>query len=188
MLAVINGAPGGAELFIADPFRFLAGHRYVVPPALQAQMESAAPALAKTSKQLCEGIAAGSASLVVAPHPFTVTGNVSCIYQSFNDTNVENVADAKISVFPTVQPSPPVPIYPGQTDTNGAYSIGPVNPGTYTGDYTVLVEATKVGSQKQQIPQPSGTSFEQDFQFEKWVGPPPHTVTPGTPVTPGTGM
>jgi hypothetical protein len=63
MLAVINGAANGPELFLADPFRFLGEHGYVVSAALQAQMESAAPALAKTPKQLYNGIAAGRASL-----------------------------------------------------------------------------------------------------------------------------
>jgi hypothetical protein len=64
MLAVINRAPHGPELFMADPFRFLSEHGYAVSPALQAQMENAAPALPKTPKQLYDGIAAGRASLV----------------------------------------------------------------------------------------------------------------------------
>jgi len=63
MLAVINGAPNGADLFIADPFRFLNEHGYAVSPALQAQMERAAPALAKTPKHLYDGIAARRTSL-----------------------------------------------------------------------------------------------------------------------------
>jgi hypothetical protein len=66
MLAVINGAPHGADLFIADPFRFLNEHGYTVTPALQAQMERAAPALAKMPKHLYDGIAARRTSLAGA--------------------------------------------------------------------------------------------------------------------------
>jgi hypothetical protein len=33
----INAAPHGAELFLADPFRFLGEHGFTIPPALQAQ-------------------------------------------------------------------------------------------------------------------------------------------------------
>ncbi len=37
ILVAINAAPHGAELFLADPFRFLGEHGFTIPPALQAQ-------------------------------------------------------------------------------------------------------------------------------------------------------
>ena len=62
MLATINGVPHGAELFLADPFRFLNEHGYTVSCGLQSQLVAAAPALAKAPKQRYDGIAAGRAS------------------------------------------------------------------------------------------------------------------------------
>jgi hypothetical protein len=73
MLAAINASPSGPELFIADPFRFLAEHGYPVSAAMQGQMKNAAPALSKTPTQLYDGIAAGRARLVDDP---TITWHI----------------------------------------------------------------------------------------------------------------
>jgi hypothetical protein len=64
ILAAINGAPRGAELFIADPFRYLSEHGFAVSPAVQAELQKSAPALAKTPKELYDGIEAGRAALI----------------------------------------------------------------------------------------------------------------------------
>ena len=125
---------------------------------------------------------------LVAPHPFTITGTVSCVLDSFNDTNVVNEPGAKVTVFPKVQPSPPLPAIPPEvTDKNGSYTIGPVNPGAYTGDYAVRVELANVGTETQYVQQPIGASLlGVDFQFTKYIEPPvPPPAPHGTPVTPG---
>jgi len=67
ILTAINSAANGAQLFLADPFRFLSEHGLAVSPELQAQLRSRAPALAKTPTQLYDSIAAGRASLFGDP-------------------------------------------------------------------------------------------------------------------------
>ena len=64
IVAAINDVPRGAEMFIADPFRFLSEHGFPVSPELQAELLKNAPALANTPKQLYDRIAAGSAALI----------------------------------------------------------------------------------------------------------------------------
>jgi hypothetical protein len=63
MLAVINASSQSAQLFIADPFRFLSEHGFTVSPALQTEMQNRAPALARVHKEMYDRVAAGSASL-----------------------------------------------------------------------------------------------------------------------------
>ncbi len=67
MLAAINRVPHGAELFLADPFRFLGEHGFAVSPALRDELVSRAPALAKVPTHLYDGIAARGASLLGKP-------------------------------------------------------------------------------------------------------------------------
>ena len=67
VLTTINAAPQGAELFLADPFRFLSEHGYTIPSALQAQLQNRASALTKSPTALYDRIAAGSASLLGGP-------------------------------------------------------------------------------------------------------------------------
>jgi Carboxypeptidase regulatory-like domain len=130
--------------------------------------------------QIANGATVQQDFALVAPHPFTVMGTVSIAVETPNDTNVGPAAGAKVSVFPTVQQSPPLASYTGQTDQNGNYSIGPVDPGVYTGDYSVMVEVTNLGSQKQQVMQPAGASVEADFELWRTLKGPPHPVKPGT--------
>jgi hypothetical protein len=120
---------------------------------------------------------------LATPHPFTVTGTVTGSYGLHTDPTVGAVADAKITVFPKTQPSPPLPTATGQTQTNGSYSVGPVNPGSYSGDYLVLVEAKLFEVQKVDVSQPTGASVEVDVE----LSPVPSKV-PGPPVKPGTAM
>jgi hypothetical protein len=117
---------------------------------------------------------------LAAPHPFTVMGQITGVMDL--GPTIVSVGDATISVVPTTQPSPPLPAYAGNTDTHGNYSIN-VNPGAYTGEYTVVVEAKGLDGQKQSVPQPSGPSVEADFQLWQTSpkGPkPPGGVKPGT--------
>ena len=120
---------------------------------------------------------------LATPHPFTVTGTVTGSYGQQSDPTLGAVGDAKIMVFPKTQPSPPLPTATGQTQTNGSYSVGPVNPGSYSGDYLVLVEAKLFEMQKVDVSQPTGASVEVDVE----LSPVPSKV-PGPPVKPGTAM
>jgi len=78
ILAAINAAPHGAELFLADPFRFLSEHGFAIPPALKTQLQSRAPALGKVPTQLYDRIAAGGASLVGDPSD-NITWHISSL-------------------------------------------------------------------------------------------------------------
>jgi len=123
---------------------------------------------------------------LVAPHPFTVMGRVAGAVGP--DPTIVPVGDAKISVFPKTQPSPPLPTYTGNTDSNGNYSIDNVNPGAYTGEYTVLVGAKGYDGQVQSVLQPSGPSIEVDFQLFRTVSPKPAPTPAGGGIRPGTAM
>jgi len=123
---------------------------------------------------------------LVAPHPFIVMGRVQGAVGP--DPTIVPVGDAKISVFPKTQSSPPLPSYTGNTDSNGNYSVGNVSPGAYTGEYTVMVAAKGYDGQAQSVLQPSGPSIEVDFQLFRTVSPKPGPTPSGGGIRPGTAM
>ena len=71
ILAVINRVPRGAELFIADPFRFLSEHGFALSPGLQQELQKRAPLLAKTPKDRYDGIEKGNVALIDSHIPIT---------------------------------------------------------------------------------------------------------------------
>jgi hypothetical protein len=68
ILISINNVPKGAELFVADPFRFLGENGFVASPEAQADLLRRAPARASAPKQLYDGIKTGSAVLAGNQH------------------------------------------------------------------------------------------------------------------------
>jgi hypothetical protein len=121
---------------------------------------------------------------LVAPHPFAIVGQVTGDFAPLDDpgdVNVSPVVGATVSAFPTVQQSPPLATYTTQTTTGGNYSVTGVDPGTYTGDYTVSVEAKLLQAQKADVMQPAGASVTQDFELAQLPSKvPSHPPKPGT--------
>jgi hypothetical protein len=99
------------------------------------------------------------------PHPFTVTGTVTGFFGPQSDSTIGNVADAKISVFTTTAQSPPLPTVTGLSQSNGTYSVGSVNPGSYRGGYSVLVEAANFLPEQVEFSQPTGATMELNVEL-----------------------
>jgi hypothetical protein len=172
-----NTQPDGSYSIQMKPGQFTFGYTVsVTAPGFDPQVRPVGP--------IANGGTVQEDFTLVAPHPFTVMGQVT---GDGPDSTTVPVADAKISVFPKTQPSPPLATYQGQTLSDGSYSIGPVNPGTYTGDYIVLVQATHFEPQKQDVVQPIGPSVEVDIELSavplktpKPGGTPVGGIKPGT--------
>jgi hypothetical protein len=118
---------------------------------------------------------------LVTPHPFAIIGQVTGDYAPLSDPSditVNPIAGATINAS---APNQPNQTYSAQTDAQGNYSINNVNPGAYTGGYTVSVEAKRFEPQKTQVAQPIGASVTADFELSQVPSTtPPHPVKPGS--------
>ncbi len=114
---------------------------------------------------------------LMSPHSFDIIVNVTGDFGPQTDPTVEPVTRATVTAYASNQS------YPAHNNGGGSYAISNLNPGTYIGDYSVLVEATGFVQQKVDVPQPSGASTTVSVELQ----PTPPKLPPRPP-KPGTAM